>query len=139
MKTTSLFFGFILFLLSSTSLFGMAQFEAVTPEVRLQAAAKHLEGKSDYLAIYAKGFVCNSCGIGLRIHLSKLDLIDKSVFKKGVLMDASKQLLILALQPNRAIEIKALQRAVDRAGYEASHYYRWTKNGVVISEFPKSN
>ena len=68
----------ILAALTSASLDARPQFKATTPELRMQAAQDYLEDQPNQLAIYAKGFVCSSCGIGLRIHLKKLDSVDQS-------------------------------------------------------------
>lgn len=113
----------------------MAQFTPVTTEARLEAATDYLAGKPDFLGVHVKGFVCNSCGIGLRIHLSKIAGIDKATFEKGIWMDASKQLLIIAFQPGFSIDLEAVHGAIDRAGYELGLYYQWTEAGVVSNTF----
>lgn len=110
----------------------------VSPEIRLEAAQACLENQPTQIAVYAKGFVCSSCGIGLRVHLSKLKSIDKKQFKKGVLMDASKQLLIIALKPDAKLEIEAIHHAINKAGYEPVHYYLWRDASIEIHPFPEN-
>ena len=113
----------------------MTRFKPVTPELRLEAATDYLAGKPDFLGVHVKGFVCNSCGIGLRIHLSKLAGIDKATFEKGIWMDPSKQLLVIAFQPGFRIDLEAVHDAIDRAGYELGLYYQWTEERVVSNTF----
>jgi hypothetical protein len=107
------------------SLGATPQFKPVTEAIRDQAAADHLAAQANRIAIYAKGFVCSSCGIGLRIHLKKLPQVDDSQFDQGVLMDASKQLLVLGIKADRQIDRKSLAKAIFKAGYESEYYYQW--------------
>jgi hypothetical protein len=126
----------ILAALSSASLAARPQFKATTPELRMQAAQDYLEDQPNQLAIYAKGFVCSSCGIGLRIHLKKLDSVDQSQFDKGVLMDASKQLLVVAFEPGAVTNIDAVRDAGYSAGYDPEYYYQWNGQSVDMLLFP---
>jgi hypothetical protein len=126
----------ILAALSSAPLAARPQFKATTPELRMQAAQDYLEDQPNQLAIYAKGFVCSSCGIGLRIHLKKLDSVDQSQFDKGVLMDASKQLLVVAFEPGAVTNIDAVRDAGYSAGYDPEYYYQWNGQSVDMLLFP---
>ena len=108
----------------------------VTPEIRVEEATAKLTGKPHLMAIYSGGFVCKSCGIGARIHLSKVKGIDKSAFDQGIDMDAARQLLFIAFKPGTEIDLQAVHRAIDNAGYEADLYYRWTESGVVVAPLP---
>lgn len=109
----------------STSLYASSEFKPVTEAIRDQAAAQHIAAKPNRIAIYAKGFVCSSCGIGLSIHLKKLPEVDSSQFDKGVLMDASKQLLVLGIKADSKIDSKRLAKAIVKAGYDSEYYYQW--------------
>ena len=71
-----------------------------TPELRDQAAKRMVENHPNFLAIYTKGLVCNSCGIGLRVHIGKLDGVDKSQLTRGVDLDVEKQLVLVYLKLN---------------------------------------
>jgi hypothetical protein len=115
------------------------QFKPTTPELRLQAAQDYLKDQPDQLAIYAKGFVCSSCGIGLRIHLKKLAGVDLKQFDKGVLMDASKQLLVIAFEPGAELNLDAVRDAIYSAGYDPAHYYQWNGQSVDRIEFKGAN
>jgi hypothetical protein len=126
----------ILAALSSAPLAARPQFKATTPELRMQAAQDYLEDQPNQLAIYAKGFVCSSCGIGLRIHLKKLDSVDQTQFDKGVLMDASKQLLVVAFEPGAVTNIDAVRDAGYSAGYDPEYYYQWNGQSVDMLLFP---
>ena len=110
------------------SLGATPQFKPVTEGIRDQAAADHLAAQANRIAIYAKGFVCSSCGIGLRIHLKKLPEVDSSQFDQGVLMDASKQLLVLGLKADSQLDSQRLAQAIVKAGYESDYFYQWNGN-----------
>lgn len=103
--------------------------------MRVEEATAKLTGKPHLMAIYSRGFVCKSCGIGARIHLSKVKGIDKSAFDRGVEMDAVRQLLFIAFKPGIEIDLRAVHRAIENAGYEADLYYRWTESGMVVAPF----
>lgn len=115
------------------SLGATPQFKPVTEAIRDQAAADHLAAQANRIAIYAKGFVCSSCGIGLRIHLKKLPEVDSSQFDQGVLMDASKQLLVLGLKADSQLDSQRLAQAIVKAGYDSEYYYQW--NGVTTQRY----
>lgn len=122
---TKFYFTIFALFFSSLSLPASQEHSAVTETVRDQAANDHLQKQTNRIAIYAKGFVCNSCGVGLRIHIGKLPLVDKSQFDKGLLMDAAKQLLIVGIHTEGAFNNEALKRTIEKAGYESEYYYRW--------------
>ena len=128
--------GALLFL--STSLVASPHFQPVTEKIRDHAAVQHIAAHTNRIAIYAKGFVCSSCGIGLRIHLKKLPEIDSSQFDQGILMDASKQLLILGLKANNQIDSKRLAKAITRAGYDSDYYYQWNGDKTQRHYFDQS-
>ncbi|PDH29738.1 MAG: hypothetical protein CNE95_04190 [Puniceicoccaceae bacterium MED-G30] len=111
----------------------------VSPEIRLEAAQSYLQNQTTQIGVYAKGLVCSSCGIGLRVHLSKLDSIDKKQFKKGIFLDASKQLLILALKPGAQADIGAIRQAIVDAGYDPSQYFLWKNGEVEVHSFSKES
>ena len=131
----SAFLSFLAALLIAAPLHAQKHQPLVSPETRLEAAQSYLGNQPTQIGIYAKGFVCSSCGIGLRIHLSKLNGIDKKQFKKGVFLDASKQLLIVALQPDARPEISAIRQAIENAGYDPSLYYLWKDEKLEIHPF----
>ncbi|MGC6454950.1 MAG: hypothetical protein ACON39_01665 [Coraliomargaritaceae bacterium] len=126
----SVYIPFLAAILLAAPLHAQKPQPVVSPETRLEAAQAYLQNQTDQIGIYAKGFVCSSCGIGMRVHLSKLDSIDKTQFKKGIFLDASKQLLIVALKPDRAPDIGAIRQAIVDAGYDPSQYFL-SKDGEV--------
>ncbi|MGJ8652914.1 MAG: hypothetical protein ACSHX8_06535 [Opitutaceae bacterium] len=118
--------------LCTATLNARPQFEVATEENRLAGATEHLTGKPNQIAIFARGLVCSSCGIGLRIHLKKLDGIDKAQLDKGILLDAKNQLTLVAFESSEAVDVEAARKAVYKAGYEPTHYYQWDGESVVI-------
>ena len=104
----------------------------VTYELRDQVAKRMVENHPNYLAIHTRGLVCSSCGIGLRIHTSKLDGVDKSQLIKGVDLNVEKQLVLVAFKPDAAIDVDGVREAIYNAGYDPVHYYLWTDKGGII-------
>ncbi len=102
----------------------------VNEPIRFAAAEAYLKENPKHLAVYTKGLVCSSCGIGLRIHLSRLKEIDSEKYTKGILLDAPMQLLVIAFKPGTDIDISRIQKAIDKAGYDVGHYYLWTGEGI---------
>ncbi|CAI8289082.1 MAG: Uncharacterised protein [Opitutia bacterium UBA7350] len=111
----------------------------VSPETRIVTATAQLENKPNLIAVYAKGFVCNSCGIGIRIHLSKIDSVDLTSFNRGVEMDPAQQLLFIAFKPGVEPDLEVIHRAIYDAGYEPDLYYRWTDSGLIVAPLPPLN
>ena len=108
-------------------------------ELRDQAAKRMLENYPNYLAIRTKGLVCNSCGIGLRIHIGKLDGVDESQLTNGVELDVEKQLVLVAFRPDAAINVDGVREAIYNAGYDPVHYYLWTEmGGITQTVYPVS-
>jgi hypothetical protein len=102
-----------------------------TSEARDQAAKGMVENHPNYLAIHTKGLVCSSCGIGLRIHASKLEGVDKSQLNKGVDLDVKKQLVLVAFKPGAVIDVDGVREAIYNAGFDPVHYYIWTEMGGI--------
>ena len=110
-----------------------------TSELRDQAARRLVENHPNFLAIHTKGLVCSSCGIGLRIHTSKLDGVDKSQLTKGVDLDVEKQLVLVAFRPDATIDVDGVREAIYNAGYDPVHYYLWTEmGGITQTVYPVS-
>ena len=84
-------------------------------ELRDQAAKRMVENHPNFLAIHTKGLVCKSCGIGLRIHIGKLDGVDKSQLSKSVELDVEKQLVLVAFKPDAAIDVDGVREAIYNA------------------------
>jgi hypothetical protein len=110
-----------------------------TSEARDQAAKGMVENHPNYLAIHTKGLVCSSCGIGLRIHTSKLEGVDKLQLTKGVDLDVKKQLVLVAFKPGAVIDVGGVREAIYNAGYDPVHYYIWTElGGITQTAYPAS-
>jgi hypothetical protein len=98
-----------------------------------------LENHPNFLAIYTKGSVCKSCGIGLRIRIGKLNGVDKSQLSNGVDLDVKKQLVLVAFKPDAAIDVDGVREAIYNAGYDPVHYYIWTEmDGIIQTVYPVS-
>ena len=130
-----------IFALSSLAMAAQARSTEVgdSSELRDQAAKEMVENHPNYLAVYTKGLVCSSCGIGLRIHSSKLEGVDKSQLTSGIDLDVKKQLVLVAFKPDAAIDVDGVREAIYNAGYDPVHYYIWTQmDGIVQTVYPVS-
>ncbi len=114
------------------------QFPVATEELRLEGAQAHLTGKPNQVAVYARGLVCSSCGIGLRIHIGKLDGLDESALDEGMQLDAKNQLVLIAYKADHGVDTDAVYKAVHKAGYEPTHYYQWDGQSVQIHTFKEA-
>ena len=131
-------FGFLLFV-TFTNLSALPQYSIASAEMRLESAQSHLSGNPNQMAFYSKGLVCSSCAIGLRIHVKKLDGINRSKLDDGMLLDAKNQLLIVAFEHGFVPNIQEIIRAIDKAGYETTHYYHIIDEVVQIQSFLEEN
>ena len=111
-----------------------SQTAATDKDIRFVAAQYHLLHQPNKIAIHAKGFVCNSCGIGLRIHLKKIAGINRDLFDEGIFLDASKQLLVVAFVSAADININLVRDAIYSAGYDPEHYYAF--EGDTVTQHP---
>jgi hypothetical protein len=111
----------------------------VNEEVRLNAAREYLTDQPNQIAIFTKGLVCSSCGIGLRIHLSRIKSIDRKHFEKGVLLDATKQLIVVALKADAKPDLVAMTKAIHKAGYEVGLFYQWEEQAIRQTAAPEIN
>ena len=123
---------FITLVLQATilTIHGRSTGPIATSETRLTQATELVGGQLQQRAVYVKGLVCSSCGIGLRVHLSKVEGIDKNQFKKGVAINAENQLVVIAFKEGVEPDMDAVRQAIANAGYEAAHYYQWV-DGIV--------
>lgn len=123
------------FVFIGSLLHASSQTAATNEDIRFAAAQNHLLHQPNQIAIYAKGFVCNSCGIGLRIHLKKIAGINRDFFDEGILLDASKQLLVVAFESAADININLVRDAIYSAGYDPEHYYAFDGDTVIQHPF----
>ena len=95
----------------------------VSEDVRIIAATARLESERETIVVYAEGLCCPSCAIGVRKMISKLDFVDRSRFNKGVTLDTKTQLVTVALSTSDGVDLDALSKAIDKAGYEPVRAY----------------
>ena len=108
-----------------------------SPKSRLESATKYLTDQPNLIAVYAKGLVCSSCAIGLRIHIKKLASVDQERFSKGVELDPERQLVVVAFKVGVVPEIDRIREAIFDAGYDPEHYFTWDGETVRKQTFTK--
>ena len=64
------------------------------------------------VVVDVKGLICPSCGIGVKVHLSKTESVKK------VTLDTNNQQAIITLHPGKTIQDKQIITAIKKAGYE---------------------
>jgi len=109
--------------------------EGASPETRLEQATKHIEGNPDQIAVFTKGLICSSCGIGIRRHIKKLDFVDQKQLEKGIELDIKNQLALVAIKKGEAYDANLVRDAIFNAGYDPIHYYKLDGKSVVRAEF----
>jgi len=95
----------------------------ITEEARNVSALKALNAYPNTVQIYAKGLVCESCGIGVRKKLQKLKFVDTSKPQKGIVMNVQSQLVSVTLKDGVPIDIEAIKKAIKGAGYDPITLY----------------
>ena len=96
----------------------------VTDEQRLTNVNSELSENPQSVAFFAKGMCCQSCAIGVRIHVGSMDFVDRSRFNKGVKLNALTQVVTVAIKADAKVIPQALKLAVQRAGYEPIEMYQ---------------
>lgn len=107
----------------------------VSSETRLESATEHLTGQPNQIAVFTKGLICSSCGIGIRVHNKKLDFVDIGKFRQGIELDIKNQLVIVALEEGEDYDANLVRDAIYNAGYEPVHYYIWDGKAVLMQTF----
>lgn len=108
----------------------------VTQEVRDQEVAKQLTGTTNTVFVYAEGLCCPSCSSDVKKYVGGLAFVKEAEDKSSVQIDAKHQLVRIELKPRSNIDMKALSKALDDAGYPAIHLYAFQKGKVVTQAFP---
>ena len=124
-----------IFIGTLTNLIALTPYSIASSEMRLESAKSYLSENPNLMAFYSRGLVCSSCAIGLRIHVNKLDGINRNKLDDGMLLDAKNQLLIVAFEQGFVPNIQEIIRAINKAGYETTHYYKLINEVVQIQSF----
>ena len=96
----------------------------VTDEQRLNNVKEELNSNPQSVAFFAKGMCCQSCAIGVRVHVASMNFVDKSRFNNGVKLNALTQVVTVAVKGETKVHPHALKVAVQRAGYEPIEMYQ---------------
>ena len=100
---------------------------------RKTAAMEILKKTPDAVLIYAKGLCCQSCGIGVRKKVGKLNFVDVFRFNTGVELHPQTQLATIAIKKGKKASGKSLGKAIDEAGYEPVNLYKLKGGKLVIT------
>ncbi len=116
-------------------------FDEATQMERDIAVKSKLEGKANVVALFAKGLCCPSCAIGVRKKVGSLPFVDGAQFTSGVELDPQHQLVTIAVKKGKSVDLPALAKAIDEAGYAPVHFYSVVKGQVVTKplKLPKDS
>jgi copper chaperone CopZ len=81
------------------------------------AAAIEVRDSSQFI-VEVKGIVCSFCAYGARKNLSRVDYLDRSRFKEGLLMETEKGSITGAIAKGMKIDFPKTFRAIQKGGYE---------------------
>jgi copper chaperone CopZ len=113
--------------LAAPSVGAQMLYTEATQDVRNEAAVKKLKANPKAVLVYAQGLCCPSCSIGVRKKVGVLPFVDQKRFEGGIVLDAETQLVTIALKDGAKIDMVALSKAVDDAGYPPVHLYTLNK------------
>ena len=92
-------------ILESNVAYSQNKYSEANEETRSVAVQNIFDQNTDLVVIYAQGLCCPSCAIGVRKKVSKLNFVDRSRLNKGVNLDAKKQLVSVAIHPDKEVDI----------------------------------
>lgn len=107
-------------------------------------AAAAIEVKEpSQLIVEVKGIVCSFCAYGARKNLSRVDFLDRSKFKEGLLMETDQGAITAAIAKGKEVNFAQTFRAIQKGGYEilAMHLHLVGKpekrdgNAVLVNKF----
>jgi hypothetical protein len=96
----------------------------VTDEQRIKNVTEELNANPQSVAFFAKGMCCQSCAIGVRVHVASMDFVDQTRFNRGVKLNALTQVVMVAVKGGEKVQTQALKVAVQRAGYDPVEMYQ---------------
>lgn len=68
--------------------------------------------------VEVKGIVCSFCAYGARKNMARVDFLDKSKFKDGLLIETEKGLITTAIREGVQIDFGKVFKAIEKGGYE---------------------
>lgn len=106
------------------------------------AAAIEVQEPSQFV-VEVKGIVCSFCAYGARKNMSRVNFLDRSRFKGGLLMETEKGSITAAVAKGKQIDVAQTFRAIRKGGYEilAMHFNLLgrpeRKNGdtILVNEY----
>lgn len=114
---------FALFSLTQVSSASGKHHSETTTKLRDQAAAAALKKSPSDVVVYAKGLICESCAIGIRKKLQRLDFIDTRQPNKGIQMNPQTQLVTITVKRGALADGPKISKAIRAAGYDPVSLY----------------
>lgn len=93
-----------------------------------------LTKNSSQVVLMVDGLCCKNCAIGIGKKVRDLDFVDIKKLKKGVQIDRLNGLLTVAIQDGKDPDLKAIYKAIQKAGYKPTRLYRKSKDGKIKME-----
>jgi len=79
--------------------------------------------EANQVKIQVNGIVCSFCSFGVEKNLSKLDFLNASKLKHGVLVDVENQRITLAIKKGKKIDLMEVYDSIKKGGYEPVTFY----------------
>lgn len=96
----------------------------ISEKAREKVALATLKSSPNTVQVYARGLICESCGLGVRKKLQRLKFVDTSKPKKGIVMDVKSQLVSVSLKQGKTADLEAIKKAIKGAGYDPMKLYQ---------------
>ena len=96
----------------------------ISAKAREKVALTNLKSAPNTVQVYAKGLICESCGLGVRKKLQRLKFVDTSRQKKGIVMDVKSQLVSISLKQGKFADAESIKKAIKGAGYDPITLYK---------------
>jgi len=111
---------------------GLSWSVLTTTQAREKIVSQALKGQTQKAAVYVQGMVCTSCAIGVRVHLKKIDAVDRKQKNKGVTLHPDGQLAYIDLKAGKKLDPAQVSEAIKKAGYKPVSLYVW--NGKKVEK-----
>jgi len=108
----------------------LAFFMLFTNPVYASDAKDNVILDANQMKIQVRGVVCSFCAFGVQKNLSKLEFLNRSEFKKGILVDVKNQQITLALAEDKDLNLVEVYNSIKKGGYEPEIVYLRVKGDI---------
>ena len=103
----------------------------ISQEERVKVALSLLKKSPNTVQVYARGLICETCGIGVRKKLQRLDFVDSKKSQKGILLNVKSQLVSIAIKDGSSVNAGEITEAIKKAGYDPVTLHELSRGGSL--------